>query len=93
MVVEVMGRTAGRVALYAGVAGAGEVILIPGISYDLRRVADRIAERERLGARSSIVVVAEWAAPKYGSASVVTPRCEGRLATLGGVGDQAASKL
>jgi len=38
-------------------------------------------------------VVAEWAAPKYGSASVVTPRCEGRLATLGGVGDQAASKL
>ena len=45
MVVEVMGRTAGRIALYAGVAGGGDVILIPEIPYDLGRVADRVAER------------------------------------------------
>ena len=93
MVVEVMGRNAGWIALYAGVAGGGDVILIPEIPYDLRRVADRIAERERLGARSSIVVVAEGAAPKDGSASVVTPGYEGRLARLGGVGAQVAAEL
>jgi 6-phosphofructokinase 1 len=93
MVVEVMGRNAGWIALYAGVAGGGDVILIPEIPYDLRRVADRIAERERLGARSSIVVVAEGAAPQDGSASVVTPGYEGRLARLGGVGAQVAAEL
>ena len=93
MVVEVMGRNAGWIALYAGVAGGGDVILIPEIPYDLRRVADRIAERERLGARSSIVVVAEGAASEDGSASVVTPGYEGRLARLGGVGAQVAAEL
>lgn len=70
MVVEVMGRTAGRIALYAGVAGGGEVTLIPEIPYDLERVADRVAERAQLGARCSIVVVAEGASPAGGE----TPR-------------------
>lgn len=93
MVVEVMGRAAGWIALYAGVAGGGDVILIPEIPYDLRRVADRIAERERLGARSSIVVVAEGAAPKDGTVSIVTPAHEGRLARLGGLGAQVAAQL
>ncbi|MDA1094820.1 MAG: ATP-dependent 6-phosphofructokinase [Acidobacteria bacterium] len=93
MVVEVMGRTAGWIALYAGVAGGGDVILIPEIPYDLARVAERIAERERLGARSSIVVVAEGAVPKDGTASVVTPAHDGRLARLGGLGAQVAAHL
>ena len=93
MVVEVMGRTAGWIALYAGVAGGADVILIPEIPYDLKRVAARIAERERLGARSSIVVVAEGASPKGGTVFVVTPAHEGRLARLGGVGAQVAVQL
>jgi 6-phosphofructokinase 1 len=93
MVVELMGRNAGWIALYAGVAGGGDAILIPEIPYDLRRVAEHIAERERLGARSSIVVVAEGAAPTDGSPSVVTPGHEGRLARLGGVGAQVAAAL
>jgi 6-phosphofructokinase 1 len=93
MVVEVMGRTAGWIALYAGVAGGGDVILIPEIPYDLERVADRIAERARLGARCSIVVVAEGASPAGGETSIVTPASEGRLARLGGLGARVAVQL
>src|SRR5579862_1874144 len=57
MVVEVMGRYAGWIALYAGVAGGADAILIPEIPFDLSIVAERLRERELLGARFSIVVV------------------------------------
>ena len=93
MVVEVMGRNAGWIALYAGVAGGADVILIPEIPYELERVATRIRERERLGARFSIVVVAEGAAPRDGEVSVVEPASEGRLARLGGLGARVAAAL
>jgi 6-phosphofructokinase len=63
MVVEVMGRYAGWIALYAGVAGGADVILIPEIPFDLTKVARRIVERDSWGARFSIVVVAEGAKP------------------------------
>ena len=63
MVVEVMGRYAGWIALYAGVAGGADVVLIPEIPYDLSKVAERIKARDRYGARFSIVVVAEGAQP------------------------------
>ena len=87
MVVEVMGRTAGRTALYAGVAGGGDVILIPEIQYDLERVADRVAERAQLGARCSIVVVAEGASPpakggcRDSAASAPGSRCNWRTSS------------
>ncbi len=71
MVVEVMGRHAGWIALYAGVAGGADVILIPEIPYDLDKVAAKIAAREARGARFSIVVVAEGAKPVGGEASIV----------------------
>src|SRR6187401_3188635 len=58
MVVEVMGRYAGWIALHAGVAGGADVILIPEIPYDMDRLAHHLLERERLGARFSIVVAA-----------------------------------
>jgi 6-phosphofructokinase 1 len=61
MVVEVMGRYAGWIALYSGVAGGADVILIPELPFDLAKVAERIKAREALGARFSIVVVAEGA--------------------------------
>ena len=66
MVVEVMGRYAGWIALYAGVAGGADVILIPEIPFDLKIVADRLREREKFGARFSVVVVAEGAVPVGG---------------------------
>ena len=71
MVAEVMGRYAGWIALYAGVAGGADVILIPEIPFDLEIVEERIRERERWGARFSIVVAAEGARPKNGVVSLL----------------------
>ena len=67
MVVEVMGRNAGWIALYAGVAGGADVILIPEIPFDLEKVAASIRGRDAYGARFSIVVVAEGAMPIGGN--------------------------
>jgi 6-phosphofructokinase 1 len=61
IVIELMGHKAGWLALYAGVAGGGDVILIPEIPYDIRRIGRHLEERARSGKRFSIVVVAEGA--------------------------------
>jgi ATP-dependent phosphofructokinase / diphosphate-dependent phosphofructokinase len=66
MCVEVMGRHAGWIALHAGIAGGADVILIPEIPYDPRRIAERISSRMRHGRRFSIIVVAEGAKRKGG---------------------------
>lgn len=93
MVVEVMGRNAGWIALYAGVSGGADVILIPEIPYRLERVAASLEERERLGAKFSIIVVAEGAVPEGGEASVIEPAGDGRLARFGGLGSLVAAGL
>jgi ATP-dependent phosphofructokinase / diphosphate-dependent phosphofructokinase len=93
MVVEVMGRYTGWIALYSGIAGGADVILIPEIPYDLGRVADRIRHREGLGARFSIVVVAEGAKPVGGTVTV-TQAAQGQVQErLGGVGAVVAAQL
>jgi phosphofructokinase-like protein len=61
MVVEVMGRDAGWIALYSGIAGGADVILIPERPFDIDRVADQIRQRHERGKYFSIVVVAEGA--------------------------------
>jgi ATP-dependent phosphofructokinase / diphosphate-dependent phosphofructokinase len=66
MIVEVMGRRAGWIALHAGVAGGGDIILIPEIPYHPMVIAEKVRERNRRGKRFSIVVVAEGAKPKGG---------------------------
>ncbi len=66
MVVEVMGRTAGWLALRAGLAGGGDVILIPEIDYDEKKVAEAVRKRHGLGKKSSIIIVAEGAHPRKG---------------------------
>ncbi|MDD8027742.1 MAG: ATP-dependent 6-phosphofructokinase, partial [Acidobacteriota bacterium] len=63
MIVEVMGRRAGWIALHTGVAGGGDVILIPEIPYRLEAVAAKVKERRRRGKAFSLVVVAEGACP------------------------------
>lgn len=93
MVVEVMGRHAGWIALYAGVAGGADVILIPELPFDFRIVADALLARERMGARSSIVVVAEGAAPRGGQQAVLAASVGGRPERLGGIGARVASEL
>jgi 6-phosphofructokinase 1 len=92
MVVEVMGRYAGWIALYAGLAGGADVVLIPEIPFDLSRVAARILERDRWGARFSIVVAAEGAHPAGEGRSVVT-RAHDRVERLGGIGQRIATGL
>ena len=66
MIVEVMGHRAGWVSLYSGVAGGGDIILIPEIPYDINLITEKVKERNKKGKRFSIVVVAEGAKPKGG---------------------------
>ena len=93
MIVEVMGRYAGWIALYAGVAGGADVILIPEIPFDAQRVADRITARDALGARFSIVVVAEGAKPVGGRVSLVQAATAEYVERLGGMGARVAAEL
>ncbi|MCS6808074.1 MAG: ATP-dependent 6-phosphofructokinase [Bacteroidota bacterium] len=92
MVVEVMGRTAGWIALHAGVAGTADVILIPEIPYDIAIVAEKINERERAGRHFSIIVVAEGAMPKGGTASVIEKEL-GKAERFGGLGEKIAAQI
>src|SRR5262249_51808880 len=86
IVVEVMGRYSGWIALYAGVAGGADAILIPEIPFELQRVAERLRERDKWGAKFSIVVVAEGAFPKGGRLTLLEPAHEGFPERLGGIG-------
>jgi 6-phosphofructokinase 1 len=93
MVVEVMGRDAGWIALSAGLAGSADVILMPEIPFDLDRVCDKIREREGAGRHFSIVVVAEGAKPKEGGRSVKAGAAPGGMERLGGIGEQVAAYI
>src|SRR3989338_19745 len=70
MIVEVMGRTAGWIALHSGVAGGGDIILIHEIPYDINSVVKKIKERHGKGKRFSIIVISEGAKPKGGDVVV-----------------------
>src|SRR5437762_9029878 len=93
IVVEVMGRYAGWIALYAGVAGGADAILIPEIPYDLSSGGARLWERDQWGARFSIVVVAEGACPRGGARSLIEAAHDGFVERLGGVGAQVCEAL
>jgi ATP-dependent phosphofructokinase / diphosphate-dependent phosphofructokinase len=93
IVVEVMGRYAGWIALQAGVAGGADVILIPEIPYDINKVAECIHSRDEWGARFSIVVVAEGARPLDGQISLLEQAHGGNVERLGGAGSKCASAL
>ena len=92
MVVEVMGRYAGWIALNSGISANADAILIPEVPYDLAKVAEAIKARERLGQRYAIVVAAEGAAPAGGRKSVIERRL-GAADRLGGVGGSVAADL
>jgi len=93
MVVELMGRHAGWIALASGVAGGADAILIPEIPYDLDRVAEKVMERERSGRRFSIIVVAEGAVPKGGTTTLLEKAGAGTVDRLGGVAALVADGL
>jgi ATP-dependent phosphofructokinase / diphosphate-dependent phosphofructokinase len=92
IVVEVMGRYAGWIALHSGVASGAHVVLIPEIPYDLSYVAETILQREQLGAKFSIVVVAEGAVPVDGGRTIQGTSV-GQAERLGGVGQKVADEL
>lgn len=94
MTLEVMGRNAGWLALEGGISGSADIILIPEIPYDIRKVADRVIERYRSGSKFSIIVVSEGARPIDGDVTV-KKIVEGSPDTvrLGGAGEQVAKVL
>lgn len=94
MILEVMGRYAGWIALYAGVAGGADVILIPEIPYELSKVAAAVKKRADSGKKFSIIVVAEGAKP-LGGEMVVERNLPGRIdpVKLGGIGAKLGEDL
>lgn len=96
MVVELMGRDAGHLALAAGLAGGADVILIPEIPYRIETVAGKIRNRQSCGQHFSIVAVAEGAFPLDGlveSEDLPDNQVKGRLMKLGGIGRSVARAL
>ena len=93
MVIEVMGRYAGWIALNSGIAGGVHAILIPEIPYDLEKVAARIRSRDQEGRLDSLVVVAEGARPNHGDRAVMKAADAGGAERLGGIGEQVTAEL
>ena len=93
IVVEVMGRYAGWIALHAGIAGNAHAILMPEIPFDLEKVAQKIQTRDANGHLYSLVVVAEGAIPLDGHRDVLAPAEGGHVERLGGIGEHVAQAL
>ena len=96
MVVEVMGRDSGWIAMYSGIAGGADVILIPERPFDIEEVAERIRMRHARGRYFSIIVVAEGAKfAKDGNAPVVTDMGKDEFGhvRLGGIGQILANEI
>lgn len=91
-VIELMGRNAGWISLFAGVAGTADVILIPEIPYDMDRVAEKIEARYHMGRRGfAIVVVSEGAYPRGGEPQFLEK--DGGQVRLGGIAEEVAAQI
>ena len=96
MVLEVMGRYAGWIALESAIAGGADVALIPEIPYDINKVVEAINKRKEMGKNFSVIVVAEGAVPQGGSLSIKNTRDGGKgviNVQLGGAGEKVAKDL
>jgi phosphofructokinase-like protein len=93
MVLEVMGRYAGWIALFSGVAGGADVILIPEIPFSYESVCDKVAQRAQQGKDFTIVVVAEGARERGGEFVTAADAPANREARLGGVGAVVAQQI
>jgi len=93
MVVEVMGRYAGWIALHAGISGGAHAILIPEIAFDIEKVAAKVRERDAEGRMYCLVVVAEGAQAQHGQRALLAPAEVGHAERLGGMGEHVAAEL
>jgi len=93
MVLEVMGRYAGWIALYAGVAGGADVILIPEIPFSYESVCTKIQERVNLGKNFTIIIVAEGAREKDGGFVTSGAHSKTGEARLGGIGTIVSAEI
>ncbi|MBD2579978.1 ATP-dependent 6-phosphofructokinase [Oscillatoria sp. FACHB-1406] len=91
MILEVMGRDAGHIALNAGIAGGAHIILLPEIPYDLEKVCEKIHERKNLGRNYTLVVVSEAVCTETGE--TVTQGWQGEQRRLGGIGQYIANRI
>lgn len=94
MVLEVMGRYAGWIALHAGMAGGADCILIPEIPFNMASVIDKIKERQQRGRQFSLIVIAEGAYPQGGelSVSLIVEGSHEKI-RLGGAGEKLAREI
>ncbi len=93
MVLEVMGRYAGWIALYAGVAGGADVILIPEIPFTYESICDKIQEREQAGKHFTLIIAAEGAREKGGDFITAADQVANREARLGGIAAVVAAEV
>ncbi|MEI6255686.1 MAG: ATP-dependent 6-phosphofructokinase [Planctomycetota bacterium] len=93
MVLEVMGRHAGWIALHAGIAGGGDVILLPEIPWTFESVCRRILERETEGKKFTLIVVAEGAHLPDGALVHAGAAMGNQQVRLGGIGDRVAAEV
>jgi ATP-dependent phosphofructokinase / diphosphate-dependent phosphofructokinase len=94
MVIEVMGRHAGWIATYSGMAGGADIILVPEEPFDIDEICNRLTRRHERGANFSIVVAAEGATPKEGTMALQTGEIDafGHV-RLGGIGQRLADEI
>ena len=93
MVLELMGRYAGWIALFAGVAGGADVILIPEIPFSYESICAKVREREKLGKKFTLIAVAEGARQKHGSFITAKGKTKVGEARLGGIGAVVAAEV
>jgi phosphofructokinase-like protein len=93
LVLEVMGREAGFIALHAGVAGSADVVLIPEIPWKLEHVCEAVMERDRRGRKFAIVVVAEGAKDEGGQVSLIGESMPGQAPRIGGIAHHLAKAI
>jgi 6-phosphofructokinase 1 len=91
MIIEVMGRDSGYIALHGGIAGGAQIILLPEIKFSYEKIVDKILQRKKQGRKYSLVVVSEGACPEGEEPFYKqTPSAQ---KVLGGIGQEVAHKL
>ena len=93
IVMEVMGRNAGFIALHSGVSGSADVVLLPEIPYSVEKICDKILARDRAGRKFSIVVAAEGAYPSGGEESTLGDSLPGQAKRVGGIAEKLAREI